>query len=227
MHRISTVTSLTFLAIVGTSAANAADLPQPRVYQKAPAYQTYVAPFTWQGFYVGINGGYGWATSDLASGGSTSTAHPKGALVGTTIGYNFQSANIVYGLEGDLDYSWMRGSTDTAPCAGCEVRNFYFGTARARLGYAFDRWMPYITGGAAFGDIQTSTPDGGSRHENKVGWTAGGGVEYAFAIPNWSAKIEYLYADLGTANCDAAYCGTSTDVTFKENVVRLGVNYRY
>jgi outer membrane immunogenic protein len=226
MHRFSKAIAAGFFAIGGACAANAADLSQQPVYQKAPAYQTYVAPFTWQGFYVGVNGGYGFAKADLAGVGSTGTADPKGALIGTTIGYNFQSANIVYGLEGDMDYSWMRGNADTAPCSGCEVRNFYLGTMRGRLGYAMDRWMPYFTGGAAFGDIQTSTPGGGSRHENKIGWTAGGGVEYAF-VPNWSAKIEYLYADLGTAACDAAYCGTSTDVTVKANVVRLGVNYRY
>ena len=66
----------------------------------------------------------------------------------------------------------------------------------------------------------------------KTGWTIGGGVEYALPASNWSAKFEYLYADLGTAPCDIAHCATpsiasSIDTSFHANVVRIGVNYRY
>jgi outer membrane immunogenic protein len=62
----------------------------------------------------------------------------------------------------------------------------------------------------------------------KVGWTAGLGVEYAFMGP-WSAKIEYLYADLGKGKCDAGACGGLADFEspLKVNIVRLGVNYRF
>jgi outer membrane immunogenic protein len=174
-----------------------------------------------------VNGGYGWGDSTLTGAGTTSTVHPKGGLLGPTIGYNFQFGGFVYGVEGDFDYSWMKDSNGAAaPCAGCEVRSHYLGTARGRLGYAWDRWLPYITGGAAFGDIQVSTPAGGSQYTNKVGWTVGGGLEYAFASP-WSAKIEYLYTDLGTATCDAAHCGKRTDADFRSSTVRVGINYHY
>jgi hypothetical protein len=61
---------------------------------------------------------------------------------------------------------------------------------------------------------------------DRAGWTAGGGVEYSILGP-WSAKLEYLYADLGDATCGAATCGTPTTVSFTENIVRVGVNYRF
>jgi outer membrane immunogenic protein len=85
--------------------------------------------------------------------------------------------------------------------------------------------MPYITGGAAFGDVKSSTALG-SETETRVGWTLGGGVEAAIVGP-WSAKVEYLYSDLGKANCSAATCGTSTDVDFRSNLVRGGINYHF
>jgi len=61
---------------------------------------------------------------------------------------------------------------------------------------------------------------------DRTGWTAGVGLEYAFLGP-WSAKIEYLYADLGSATCGASTCGVDTTVSFKTSIVRLGVNYRF
>ncbi len=85
--------------------------------------------------------------------------------------------------------------------------------------------MPFVTGGAAFGDVKMDAL-GASQTATKVGWTAGGGVEYAFAGA-WSAKVEYLYADLGKASCDVATCGTANDVTFKTNLVRAGLNYHF
>ena len=86
--------------------------------------------------------------------------------------------------------------------------------------------MPFVTGGAAFGDVKM-TPLGAPRKATtRIGWTAGGGLEYAF-MGAWSAKIEYLYADLGKATCSAATCGTANDVTFKTNIVRAGVNYHF
>jgi len=229
MNRPARFLTLGLLALLGATSANAADLQRPPMYQKAPGYQTFVpAPFTWQGFYIGVNGGYGWATSTLSGVGGDSTVHPKGGLLGPTVGYNMQMGGFVFGLEGDLDYSWMRATNDaTAPCPSCEVRNNYLATARGRVGYAWDRWLPYVTGGAAFGDMQFKTPAGGSQAKDKVGWTLGGGLEYAFAASRWSAKAEYLYVDLGTANCDAAHCGTSVDSSFKANTFRLGINYHY
>ena len=85
----------------------------------------------------------------------------------------------------------------------------------------------YITGGVAFGDITVTGPAGNKQVANNVGWTAGAGVEYAFAASRWSTKLEYLYTDLGSATCDPAYCGVSTTADFKANLFRVGLNYRF
>ena len=69
-------------------------------------------------------------------------------------------------------------------------------------------------------------PAGASVTESNFGWTVGAGVEYAF-LGGWSAKLEYLYADLGNGNCDAATCGIDTDFESKLNLVRAGLNYRF
>jgi outer membrane immunogenic protein len=210
-------------ALLATSAL-AADLPRPAY--KAPSY---VAPyFTWTGFYVGINGGYGWGKSSWNNAvASTGDFDLKGPLIGGTVGYNLQTGSWVYGLEGDGDISFIKGST-TAACgpAGCETRNRWLATGRGRIGYAWDRFLPYITGGAAFGDIKMTNGAGASETKTRVGWTAGGGLEYAF-LGAWSAKIEYLYVDLGKTTCGAATCGLDTDVKFTSHIGKIGVNYRF
>jgi outer membrane immunogenic protein len=213
------------MAATMASPSFAADLPRP-VY-KAPIY---VAPFSWTGFYVGINGGYGWGKSSWTNAAvSTSDFTVKGPLIGGTVGYNLQTGSWVWGLEADLDASFIKGSTTaTALCgaAGCETRNRWLGTGRGRIGYAWDRFLPYITGGAAFGDIKMTNGAGVSENKSKLGYALGAGVEYAF-LGAWSAKVEYLYVDLGKANCGVATCGISTDVKFNSHLAKIGVNYRF
>ena len=148
-------------------------------------------------------------------------------MVGGTVGYNLQFGGFVLGLEGDIDWSDIKGSTATNCPGTCETTNNWLGTARGRIGYAFDRFLPYFTGGAAFGDIKGTLVGVGNFKQTKVGWTGGAGIEYAF-IDNWSAKIEYLYVDLGKATCNAACSGGNPiDVTFNTNIVRAGVNYKF
>ena len=214
-----------FVAAMATPSF-AADLPRPSY--KAPIY---TAPaFSWTGLYVGINGGYGFGKSDWSGAGTSGSTSPKGALAGVTLGYNLQTGYWVWGLEGDLDYNGMKGSTvGTGACGGvgCETKSSWLGTARGRIGYAgWDRWMPYITGGAAFGDVKMTSGTGASESKTRIGYTLGAGLEYAL-LTNWSVKAEYLYADLGKSSCAASTCGTATDVTYKANLVRLGLNYRF
>jgi outer membrane immunogenic protein len=220
-------------ALALTAQAFAADVPQGRRYMPPPrgGGPTYVPFFSWSGLYVGVNAGYGFGHSkwtSAASGATTGDFTLDGALIGGTMGYNMQLGGAVVGVEGDLGWSNIKGST-TALCLGsCETRNNWLGTLRGRIGYAFDRFLPYLTAGAAFGDIEASTsPDSGSFNRSNIGWTAGGGLEYAF-FSNWSAKLEYLYVDLGKASCNTT-CGTTagTDVTFTTSVVRAGLNYKF
>ena len=206
-------------------AAQAADLRTPSY--KAPPYVS-PAYASWSGFYVGINGGYGFGKSSWSGGGfTTGDFDVKGAMAGGTVGYNFQTGSWVWGLEGDVAASWMKGTAGPAVCApDCETKNSWLGTARGRLGYAaWNNWLPYITGGAAFGDIK-ATAGGVSVNKTNVGWTAGVGLEYAF-LGNWSTKVEYLYADLGKMTCGAATCGVDTEIKLKANLVRVGLNYRF
>lgn len=192
-------------------AAQAADLGPGPSY-KAPAY---VAPSygTWSGFYIGINGGYGLGSGDLGGGVDVD---PRGYLIGGTIGYNLQTGVWVWGVEGDFAYSTVEDDCG----AGCDFKMPWFGTARGRVGYAgWGNIMPYITGGAAFAKLEAEA-GGASDSATKIGWTVGGGVEYAF-MGNWSVKLEYLYADLGKFELGGG------DVDFNTHIVRAGLNYRF
>lgn len=215
---------LAVVSMIGS--AKAADISR-RVVQpmpaKAPAFEVY----NWTGFYVGINGGGAWGRSTWSGATGSSTANTSGGLIGGTLGYNVQLNQLVLGLEGDLDWTNTSGSINTLPCTtSCETQNSWLGTVRGRIGYAFDRFMPYITGGLAVGDIRAEQAGFGGAHKTKAGWTIGGGLEAAIAGP-WTAKIEYLYVDLGSMNCPAGSCAVSTDVDSRANVVRAGLNYRF
>jgi outer membrane immunogenic protein len=214
------------LAMLGAGAtANAADLSRRAAMPvKAPLY----APYNWTGLYVGINGGGAWGRSDWTSAaGTTGNFNVNGGLVGGTLGYNWQTPNnLVFGLETDIDWTDIKGSTACA-AGTCETRNNYLGTARGRIGYAFNRVMPYITGGLAYGDVRPGLVGGSQDNDFKAGWTVGGGVEVAVAGP-WSVKAEYLYADLGSTSCGVANCGpVATNVKFNTSIARAGINYRF
>ena len=195
----------------------------------APRASAYVPFFTWNGFYVGINAGYGFGQSNWTNqttAATTGNFNVNGGLIGGTVGYNVQLSSIVVGAEADIGWSNIKGSS-TAGCAGpCETTNNWLGTARGRIGVALDRFLPYVTAGAAFGQVKGSFATA-SFSETKVGFAAGAGVEYAF-LHNWSAKVEYLYADLGKATCDAICSGgTPFDVKFNTNIIRAGLNYKF
>lgn len=208
------------LIAFGVVSASAADLS--RAPLKAPAYIPPVV-YNWTGFYVGINGGGGWGRSNFSGPFSPGSFDTSGGLVGGTVGYNWQLPNqFVLGLEGDIDWTNIRGSV---ACGGtsCETRNNWLGTVRGRIGYTgfWDRVMPYVTGGLAVGNIKANIDGVGSSNETKAGWTIGGGIEAAIAGP-WTAKVEYLYVDLGNGGSVAG-----TDADFKANIVRAGLNYRF
>ena len=211
------------LAALGLAAtANAADLP--RRYDPVPQ-RAFVPVYNWTGFYIGINGGGAWGDSKWDSVG---TFDVSGAMIGGTVGYNWQFSQWVLGLEGDVDATWIDGSSTAACVAGCKTSNGWLATVRGRVGYAFDRFLPYITGGLAVGNIKASRPGFGGGDDTNAGWTAGGGLEFVIA-GNWTAKAEYLYVDLGKFNCGLA-CGSGINpdnVSFSTHVVRGGVNFRF
>lgn len=204
--------ALTLLA--STFSSQAADIPRP-VYKGA--VRPIVAYYNWTGLYAGINGGYAFGDAGVGTGSPS----PSGYLIGGTVGYNYQVGSIVYGLEGDFDYASVK---DTVACGAftCTAEQKWLATFRGRVGYAFDRWLPYLTGGGAYSNVRASiNPGVASASDTKLGYTLGAGLEYAF-MSNWTAKIEYLYVDLGRINTAV---GTSGDIT--ENVVRAGLNYKF
>ena len=226
MRRLLAGVGFTALAVVS---ALAVDVPPGR-YMPPPRAPAYVPFFSWTGFYVGLNAGYGWGTSkwtDNVANSTTGDFNLSGAVAGGTLGYNMQMGSVVFGLETDFDWSNIKGSTTTNCATICETRNDWLGTARGRVGYAFDRFLPYVGGGLAYGRVKGNMTGAGNFSKTQFGWTAGGGLEYAFAN-NWTAKVEYLYVDLGKVNCDAACSGGNPfDVTFTSHLVRGGVNFKF
>ena len=216
--------------LVTPFAASAADVRVPRD-SKVPYYKgptpSVIAYYNWTGFYIGATVGYGTGTSDWDV--PAVSMSPKGMMYGGTVGYNWQAGSFVYGLE--ADYSASNVNASLANCGGvpgltCETENTWLATFRGRFGYAFDRFLPYVTGGGAYGNIRASlTPPGITSSESKFGYTLGAGLEYAF-LGNWTAKIEYLYVDLGSF--DTAFIAPAvTNVSFSENVIRVGLNYKF
>ncbi len=207
--------------LAGTAAA--ADLPRPAPQPYSPP-AAFAPAYNWTGFYIGLNGGGGFGGSKWDSTGSFSV---DGGLVGSTVGYNYQFGQVVVGVEGDIDWSDINGSTTSGCPLPCKTANTWLSTVRGRLGYAADRFMPYVTGGAAFGNIRATMP-GVSQTDNTAGWTFGGGIEAAIAGP-WTAKVEYLYVDLGSFNCGVnCVAGMPVDnVSFHSNILRAGLNYRF
>jgi outer membrane immunogenic protein len=229
---------------VAGGSALAADLPRgapPPIVQAVPI-------FTWTGFYVGLNGGYVFSTGKSVSEiGGFSNGQLKtlgdGFTIGGTLGVNYQINNIVVGLEADLNYVDL-GKSVTATIGGLTTtatRDMtYLGTVRGRLGFAFDRALIYVTGGLAYGDPDSRTTFAvpgfawdGTKSDTKFGYALGAGLEYAFDR-NWSAKIEYMYFDLGRTNyVSPQIAGAATGVvgtTRADNnghLVRAGINYRF
>jgi outer membrane immunogenic protein len=231
--------ALTTATALISAPALAADLPR-----KAPAYVPPPPIFTWNGFYFGIQGGGGFGELErtLVTTGARFSHDTSGGLLGGTIGYNWQSGAWVFGFEADYAWADIGRSVDCfvaiAPGLRCGSSLESFGTARLRIGGAWDRVMIYGTGGLAFGDQgifieDTVTGERASRSRFAAGWTAGGGLEWAFA-PNWSFKAEALYFDIEPDRLSTAgrpVLGliepVGIDTRHTGVIIRGGINYRF
>jgi outer membrane immunogenic protein len=208
-------------AVAFSGAALAADVPvRGPVYAKVPP-----AGFSWQGQYIGIHGGYAWASNDVNVVGVVGEITPSAGIFGLQIGYNHHlSQRWVVGYEVDVSF----GDLNEAALIGGNVTPLEinaFGTARTRIGYANGPWLIYATAGMAWANTNLNGVAGVASFERpQVGYAIGAGIEYALS-QNWSAKIEYLYADLGETNSTINGAVINTDLTL--SVVRLGLNYRF
>lgn len=188
---------------------------------------------SWAGFYIGVFGGYKYGVFDPSirveeDGGDEPEdarlieSHlgddfgASGAELGGLIGYNYQWNKWVFGLEAAGGYLWLRNSesgrfqvpdSDDIYALSSSLKTHYLITLGPRIGYAFCKWLPYVTGGVAFGDLDFSqriseTDDfdqSRSSSDSNVGWFVGGGLQYALTH-HWSLRAQYQYIDLGDAS---------------------------
>jgi outer membrane immunogenic protein len=157
------------------------------------------------------------------------SANLRGVMGGLGLGYNWQAGSWIYGLAADFSLGNANGSTSDCgvPLHECGGALRTLGTVRGLVGWNFGTWMPYATGGYAYGDVRAYDAFyGGSGSKYQSGWTVGGGIEAILSGP-WSAKLEYLYVDLGTDHLYDILPGIPEHVSTTANVVRLGLTYRF
>jgi len=253
-------------ALAATSAASAADLaarPYTKAPVMAPVYDWtgfYI------GGNVGYSWGRSSDTSTLTNGAGTvlftsgAGANMDGVIGGGQIGYNWQVQNWVWVLEADIQGSDQKGRRDfLCPIGVCtpgalilvapgpavpvalDQKLEWFGTVRGRVGVlATPQVLFYATGGLAYGEVNTSAVIGAgafgfNAHDTRVGYTVGAGVEGVIA-GNWTAKLEYLYMDLGRTSgsflttipaLGGGVLSYSYSSRITDNIVRVGVNYKF
>jgi len=226
-------------------AASAADIPAP-VYKAPPA----VIVSTWTGFYIGANGGYGWAHKDwfdVSDAVSLGSHTATGGVFGGQVGYDFQAGQWLFGIRGMYDWADLNGSNIVPTgtnIASTNVRSF--GTAVGRIGYLFaPDTLVYGLGGAAWVQDRYRIATGagvelGRASETKTGYVVGIGLEHKFA-PNWSVFAEYNYMNLGcvvpvvtpvpgvpVVPGGIVPNGTVvTNIEQQTSTVMVGINYRF
>jgi outer membrane immunogenic protein len=205
--------------------ANATDIYRGGL-KDGPPPPVYVAAPIWSGFYVGVNGGYGWTAND-------GPLSPEGGFGGGQIGYNWQGlfgySPWVIGIEADIQGA---GISDSASDGVTSIENSlnWFGTVRGRLGYAIGPTLIYATGGFAYGEVESKFGIAGlgsaSISETQTGYVVGGGVEYKFN-PAWSVKAEYQFIDLDASDLNGAgpLNGSAFSDRSELNTFRVGLNY--
>jgi outer membrane immunogenic protein len=250
MSKTSLLTSTALAGFLVAPPALAADLPP----LKAPALDR-GAP-SWAGPYIGFNVGVVWSQNpgvdctftgqSPCDGVSFPAPRAAGISGGLLTGINWQVGSWVFGVEGDINA--LGAVNDTAQFSGIDPQKGpdrlaskydWLGTARARAGFATGNALFYGTGGLAFGsarhtyDFGTGDPflsQSFSVRQTRLGWTVGGGVEYALSS-NVSLKTEYLYVHLDPSDIDiTSIGGTGPSVLHYKNnlsIVRGGLNYRF
>jgi outer membrane immunogenic protein len=190
----------------------------------APPYAPYTPEFSWAGLYMGIHGGGGWGNAISAN--TPADFAIAGPYLGAQIGYNWQFGEIVIGGEADASWSGIAGIRQSVGPGITTTESInWFGTVRGRVGWAMGEWMPYITGGWAYANATRTTSVGlQSATMGHSGWTAGAGVEWAFA-PNWTVKAEYKYIDFGSATY--VFTGPDPVVNLTVHSAEIGLNYKF
>ena len=267
-------------ATLMSGAAYAADLGTRKPTPVLPI----IPVFTWTGFYVGVNAGYafdgtsrfttfngpGTANGAPGAGGvglpirpGLASVNSDGFTGGGQVGYNYQfgqgfgGGGVVVGVEADIAYTDLNRTSAFVVNGTTSLLNAnlnYLGTVRGRVGYAFDRFLIYGTGGFAFGDVSTSanfltagvSSFAGRRSDTETGYAYGGGIEYAIPTDSFlsfvnffkssavTIKGEFIHYDLGTRTQSVAATGAfgntgaySQRIRTDGNIARIGINYKF
>jgi outer membrane immunogenic protein len=237
MFNKALLSSIALVALIVCGPVSAADMPAPP--SAAPGYYPPpLAPpiYNWAGFYFGGNAGGAWTMSN----GPVNSTQTSGFIGGGQVGYNFLlPPSVLLGVEADFDGLTNTNSSITPDgIVQHDAKLNFLSTVRGRVGLTFDRLLVYGTGGVAFtqsdvtrtqlataGGIPAGTVD--QLTNIRTGWTVGGGLEYAFAH-NWTAKIEYLFADMGSITNTFPNAGiTNGPINLNVNTVRAGINYKF
>ncbi|MCG2628490.1 outer membrane beta-barrel protein [Bradyrhizobium sp. WYCCWR 13023] len=231
MNKNLLLAAVSLVAISATAPALAADLAA-RPYTKAPAMIATV--YDWSGFYIGINGGGASAhttwdqTAPLVAGEGSHNA--TGGTVGGQVGYRWQSAQWVFGLEGQGNWADFSGDNLSAVTGFTDRSKIdSFGLLTGQVGYAWNNVLLYVKGGAAVvgtkNELRAAGTTFASVSDTRWGGTVGAGLEFGFA-PNWSVGVEYNHIFL--SGKDVTFAGFQTD-HIKQDVdmglVRL--NYKF
>ncbi|HEX4639226.1 MAG TPA: outer membrane beta-barrel protein [Chthoniobacterales bacterium] len=262
---------LTFAVLslgVGLLCAGPEPLPSGKEMKQVAPAPPPTSCFNWAGFYVGAFGGYKFNSVDLdlSLGGDWNTipagrdfvlAHApndldhSGAEAGGLLGYNFQWGCWVLGLEADGGYLWARDSDfegffANPPAIGSfdirtSFKTHYLLTVAPRFGYAIGRWLPYITGGFAYGDLQfrqefpfrppSNNVQRGDAADANPGWMVGGGLQYALT-DHWSVRVQYQFIDLGSVEFDSFFHQAPTffgheEAELREHNVSAAIMYKF
>lgn len=228
-----------------TAPVFAADLPARMPVKAAPA--PVVAGYNWTGLYIGAHCGYAWGKTRHngdngaydEAGNESYSLKPDGVICGGQIGYNVQQGQWVFGVEAQGGYLGAKESIVelATPDNFNEVKYSGYAAVTGRLGIANNNWLFYGKGGAAFarirnhaGDIVdgTSTIDASDEvnvSKWRIGWAAGGGIEWGFA-PNWSVRAEYLFMHFGSYSAINAD-GDTFNFRNQVHTATIGLNYRW
>ena len=211
--------------LLTTTAARSADITAP-----APA------TYDWSGFYVGAQGG--WVGAEIS--GSFIDPYDctqNSGFIGGLVGYNYQHGGLVLGVDADLN--GVIGGKCKPPFDGSKLtydigaNQTYNGDVRLKVGAAFDRFMPYVAGGLAFGDVQTTYALLGespfaTNSTARLGYSLGIGADYAITN-NIILGLEYKYTDLGSRSFTFADSdiGAGDNVKFTANTVTASLAFKF
>jgi opacity protein-like surface antigen len=214
---------------------------------KGPPIPTTQAPWNWAGLYLGGHLGAGWGTKeqtivfDVADALAADSSHTvNGFLGGVQAGYNWQHGRLVFGLEADLSAADLKGQGLCLVFGfdNCTTRVGWVSTVTGRVGWTIDRALVYAKGGVAFVRDEYKIDEFGlpdtqvAASETRRGWVFGTGLEFALT-PNWSAKVEYNYLDLGRENVFfanseiAGFEDPNVQIRQRLHLVKVGANYRF